>query len=680
MGDGPRFAVLGPVRGWRGDAELDLGAPQQRAMLAFLLLQEGRAVAAQTIMAALWGERPPGRALGAVRAHASRLRSAIERDRTRPGVLLSAGDGYQLLLPDGALDATRFRSELASAESARASGDLHAARHHVAEALALWTGPPLEEVPGPFAHAQRARLAEWRLAALQTRFELDLELGLHEEAVAELAALAAEHPLREGFQRLLMLALHRSGRHAEAIEVFDRSRSLLDAELGLDPSPELLDLRRRIAAAALAPGEGGGALREVSGAGVAQLPTDLIDFSGREAEVAELVRVLSSGAAVAAVHGPVGVGKSALALRVAHQVRDSYPDGQLYADLRRGDPDAILLDFLRTLGVPADGVPARSGRVALFRSALRGRRMLLVLDNAPDAESLRPLLPVGGCSALVTCPARPDVPHAIEPDVPHTVEPDVPHTVEPDVPHTVEPDVPHTVEPDVPHTVEPDVPHTVEPDVPHTVEPDVPHTVEPDVPHTVEPDVPHTVEPDVPHTVEPDVPHAVEADVRHTVELSEFSEREAVALFGRIAGPERVQDEPDAVAEALALCGRLPLAVRILAARLASRPGWTVGSLVRRLADERRRLAELKVGTLDVEASFARARARLDASQDRAFRLLAEATGAFTLDAAAELLGVPPDEARAVLDALRDLGLLTSPSSEHYRYPDLLRLYARQLP
>ncbi|MFC5183036.1 AfsR/SARP family transcriptional regulator [Actinomadura harenae] len=566
MGDGPRFAVLGPVRGWRGDAELDLGAPQQRAMLAFLLLQEGRAAAAQTLVEALWGERPPERARAALRTYASRLRSAVEPDRARPSVLLTAGDGYRLVLPDGHLDATLFRTRLAAAERARASGAPAAARRLVAEALELWTGDPLDDLPGPYARAQRARLAEWRLAASQTRFELDLALGLHEEAVAGLAALVAEHPLREAFQRLLMLALHRSGRRAEAIEVFERSRSLLDAELGLGPDPGLVELRRVIAAG------------PPRGSAVAQLPTDLIDFTGREEQAGELARLLSGGASAVAVCGPVGVGTSALAVHVAHLVRDVYPDGQLYADLRRDEPGAVLLDFLRTLGVPAGGVSDRCELAARVRSALRGRRMLLVLDNAPDARSLRPLLPGGGCAVLVTGRVRPE-----------------------------------------------------------------------------------------------GVPHAVE--------LAEFSEDEAVAFFGRVAGRDRVAREPDAVAEAVALCGRLPLALRILAARLASRPGWTAGSLVRRLADERRRLAELKVGTLGVEAAFAREHARLDDGRARALALLARSGGvAFSLDQAAELLGRPPEEVADVLSGLVGSGLMVSPSPGRFRYPDLVHLFARHLP
>ncbi|MEV4258810.1 BTAD domain-containing putative transcriptional regulator [Spirillospora sp. NPDC049652] len=572
MGDGPRFAVLGPVRGWRADAELDLGAPQQRAMLAFLLLQEGRAAAAQTIVEALWGERPPDRARGAIRTYASRLRSAVESDRTRPEVLVTAGDGYRLVLPGGALDATLFRAGLAAADRARASGDLAAARRLVVDALALWTGDPLDGLPGPFARAQRARFTEWRLVASQTRFELDLALGRHEEAVAELAVLAAGHPLREAFQRLLMLALHRSGRRAEAIEVFERSRSLLDAELGLDPDPDLVELRRVIAEGR-AP-----TATSASASAAAQLPTDLIDFTGRDEQVSALVRVLSAGPAVAVVHGPVGVGKSALAVHVAHLVRDAYPDGQLYADLRRSDPDALLLDFLRTLGVATGAVPGPSERTALLRSVLNGRRMLVVLDNAPDARTVHSLLPGGECSVLVTCRGRP-------------------------------------------------------------------------------------------------------ACVPDAVELTEFSEREAAALFARVAGPERVAADPDAVAEAVALCGRLPLAVRIIAARLASRPGWTAGSLARRLADERRRLAELKVGTLDAEAVFAREHARLDADQAAAFRLLARVLPpSFSAEAAAEALERPRAEAEAVLSALAGSGLLASPEPGRFRYPDLLHLYARRLP
>ncbi|RFU38906.1 AfsR family transcriptional regulator, partial [Actinomadura logoneensis] len=495
---------------------------------------------------------------------------------------------------------------------------LAASRRLVADALALWAGDPLDGLPGPFARGQRARLAEWRLVASQTRFELDLALGRHEDAVPELAALAAAHPLREGFQRLLMLALHRSGRRAEAIEVFERSRSLLDAELGLDPSPGLVELRRAIAAgrptvsagpsamsaerpaaptghpavptghpagsagrSAGSAGRSAGSARRSAGSAAAQLPTDLIDFTGRDEQVARLVRALSAGPAHAVVGGPVGVGKSALAVHVAHLVRDAYPDGQLYADLRRDDPDTLLLDFLRTLGAEAGGVPDRAERAersALLRSALRGRRMLIVLDNARDPGAVHALLPGGDCSVLVTCGGRP-----------------------------------------------------------------------------------------------PCVPDAVE--------LAEFSAREAEALFARVAGPDRAAREPDAVAEAVALCGRLPLAVRIAAARLASRPGWTARSLVRRLADERRRLAELKVGTLDAEAVFARECDRLGAEQGRACQVLARSGPAsFSVEEAAAVLDRPRAETEAALAALTASGLLASPSPDLFRYPDLLRLYARGLP
>ncbi|MDG4862252.1 AfsR/SARP family transcriptional regulator, partial [Streptomyces sp. T-3] len=228
--EGPplRFSVLGPVRAWRGGEPLSTGSPQQRALLAALLLRDGRTATASELIDAIWGEEPPSQALAAVRTYASRLRKALD-----PGVLASESGGYAIKLPSDALDLSVAEELWADAEKARSAGDLCQARTLLKKALGLWDGEPLANVPGPYADNQRTRLDEWRLQIVETRLDMDLEQGCHAEAVSELTALTAAHPLRERLRELLMLALYRSGRQAEALAVYADTRRLLADELGV---------------------------------------------------------------------------------------------------------------------------------------------------------------------------------------------------------------------------------------------------------------------------------------------------------------------------------------------------------------------------------------------------------------------------------------------------------------
>jgi len=234
--------VLGPVRARRGTEQLSTGSPQQRALLAALLLREGRTATAGELIDALWGEEPPSQALAALRTYASRLRKVLD-----PGVLVSESGGYAVRgLAEGALDLAVAQDLAAEAEKARGAGDLCHAREVLDRALHLWDGETLAGVPGPYAEAQRVRLEEWRLQLLESRLDMDLEQGCHAEAVAELTALTAAHPLRERLRELLMLALYRSGRQAEALAVYADTRRLLADELGVDPRAGLRELQQRI--------------------------------------------------------------------------------------------------------------------------------------------------------------------------------------------------------------------------------------------------------------------------------------------------------------------------------------------------------------------------------------------------------------------------------------------------
>ncbi|MFE2312180.1 BTAD domain-containing putative transcriptional regulator [Streptomyces sp. NPDC059441] len=587
-----RFSVLGPVRAWRGEDSLPTGSPQQRALLAALLLREGRTATSGELIDALWGEESPPQALAAVRTYASRLRKALD-----PGVLISESGGYAIRLAggDGTLDLAEAQELAADAEKAKHSGDLCSARDLLNRALGLWDGEPLASVPGPYAETQRTRLEEWRLQLLETRLDMDLEQGCHAEAVSELTALTAAHPLRERLRELLMLALYRSGRQAEALAVYADTRRLLADELGVDPRPGLKELQQRILQADPGLAEPSAPAAEPTAAPVrpAQLPATVTDFTGRASFVQELSDVLASASsaegegqvmAVSALAGIGGVGKTTLAVHVAHQARSAFPDGQLYVDLqgagqRAAEPETVLGAFLRALGTADSSIPdSLEERSALYRSVLDGRRVLVLLDNARDAAQVRPLLPgTEGCAALVTSRVR-----------------------------------------------------------------------------------------------------MVDLAGAHLVDLDVMSPEEALQLFTKIVGEERVGSEREAALDVVAACGFLPLAIRIAASRLAARRTWTVSVLAAKLGDERRRLDELQAGDLAVKATFELGYGQLEPAQARAFRLLGLADGPdISLAAAAAVLDLPIDDTEDLLESLVDTSLLESAAPGRYRYHDLVRLYAR---
>ncbi|HEY2576725.1 MAG TPA: BTAD domain-containing putative transcriptional regulator [Streptosporangiaceae bacterium] len=419
-----RFAVLGPVRAHRGDTELDLGSPQQRAVLAVLLLAEGKHVALGALIDALWGDEPPRAASGTVRTYVSRLRRCL-RD-TEHDVIESAGDGYVLRLEPAELDLNGFLRLTSDARTARNAGAADQAALLFEAALAKWQGVPLAGIPGEYAASQRVRLAEFQLAALGERLALNIELGAHVAAAAELQALLAAHPMRERLAELLMLALYRSGRQADALTVYGQSRRLLRDELGIDPGPAMQEMHQRIlqmdtslipAPTPPPPPASPQAPLPAPLVRPAQLPADLPAFTGRCAELAQLNASLDDGkprsAAVLihAIDGTAGIGKSALAVHWAHLVADRFPDGQLYVNLRGFDPSGsvttpgeALHGFLDALAIAPqripDDLPSRAG---LYRSLLHDHRVLIVLDNARDAGQIRPLLPGSpGCLVIAT--------------------------------------------------------------------------------------------------------------------------------------------------------------------------------------------------------------------------------------------------------------------------------------
>ncbi|MGD0698807.1 MAG: BTAD domain-containing putative transcriptional regulator [Trebonia sp.] len=420
---------------WRDGREHAAGQPRQLAVLGMLATRANRVVSRGELVDAVWGDEPPASAEGGIYTYVSGLRRVLEPERPRrepdqarrapSRVLISGGGGYQLRLASGAFDAEHFERCLGAARALRRAGDPAGAARTVDEALALWRGLPYAGVPGPFAEAERRRLTELRTTAVEERSDLLLAQGQAAAAVPELTALAAANPLRERATGLLMIALYRCGRQAEALHVFAETRRRLAEELGVDPGSELARIHHQLLAmdpvldgpaekASIVPAQPAPALlasEPLAAACPAQLPPEAAGFAGRAAELGWLHRLLPLAGPVALITGTAGVGKTTLAIRFARQAASRFPDGQLYVNLRGFDPASApvppgtaLLGFFDALGVQPRHVPAGlDAQSALLRTLLDGKRVLLLLDNAHDADQVRPMLPGSpGCLVLVT--------------------------------------------------------------------------------------------------------------------------------------------------------------------------------------------------------------------------------------------------------------------------------------
>ncbi|MFE3225948.1 BTAD domain-containing putative transcriptional regulator [Nocardia sp. NPDC059228] len=575
-----QLAVLGPVELRADGVPIPPMPPKQQAALAMLACARGRTVSVEELVDGIWGAERPSSAVGALRNYAWALRKHLA---VQQSVLLSSeARGYRL---DGPLllDVDRIDRLRGEAAEARAAGCLETADVALRDALGAWRGDPLTGVPGPWAAAERARLRRLHRVLTEDLLELTVQRGDFSHAMAELAALITGDPHSERLRGLMMTALYRAGRRTEALEEYQRIRRLLVAEQGIEPGPALAELHRQILADELPTVAAETAPIAVVAPRPAQLPPDTADFTGRHDLVRELCAVLGATRPIVAVSGMGGVGKTALALHVAHRIRDLYPDGQLYVDLfgagaTPAEPEHVLGAFLRALGVAQKEIPVGvAERAALFRSASSGRRLLVVLDNACDAAQVAPLLPGdSGCAVLVTARR--------------------------------------------------------------------------------------------PLTALPGVRSAA---------LTVLEPEEAVTLFTRIVGAARVAAEPEAVRRIVELCGLLPMAVRIVAARVAARPQWTVVSEADRLAAERHDLDRFRAGDLALTAAFRAGYEQLPPDTARAFRLLAVADlPELSLAATAAVLDTVESVAEDLCEELVDRGMLESVGRGRYHYHDLMRLFA----
>jgi len=643
-----RVGVLGPVGAWYGDQELSVGQPRQQAVLGILAMRANRVISRGELVDAVWGQDPPASAEGGIYTYVAGLRRVIEPNRSLRGpgrVLVSSGAGYVLHLVPGQPDAVAFEQDLGRARQLRKTGDLAGAVNALNAALSLWRGIAFAGVPGPFAETERIRLGELRSAAAEEQADVLLSLGRHEEVVPDLTAMVTDHPLRERMRGLLMIALYRCGRQAEALRVFAAGRQVLAEELGIDPGADLSRIHQQVLtmdpALNLAAGEpalvtgtgtdpatprtvlpgpdddsdgdgpDGSAFRaghrrpQAEGSVLpvpAQLPLDAPGFSGRREELAILQAMVPAAspdggagesAPIAVISGAAGTGKTALAVRFGRQVAEHFADGQLYVNLRGLDPSRRAMEpwevlgfFLDSLGVARYRIPPDTeGRAALYRSALAGRRMLIICDNARNVAQVRPLLP-GAPGSLVLVTSRNELTGLV----------------------------------------------------------------------------------------------AAEGAVPLTLDV--LGDAEAQQMLARRLGRDRAAAEPAATAEIVRLCARLPLALGIAAGRAAARPKRPLAELAAELSDARNRLDALRADEAedpasDVRAVFSWSYAQLPEPAARMFRLLGTHPGPdISLAAAASLAGISRPAAG---DALREL-TRTHMAAEHlpgrFSFHDLLRAYA----
>jgi len=570
--------LLGRVEADQNGRPLSLGRRRERLLLGILLLAPGAVVPVDRLTELLWDDNPPGNARAQLNTHVSRLRGVLDPDHDGSlGLRLTSKQGGIVAETDPDLvDAHRFRRLVEAAlvrpaPSARADG--------LGEALALWRGPLLADVADDRLRQRvGASLIELRMIALEKWAEAELAAGRAETLVGELSRLTGEHPLHEPFALLLMQTLSRLGRPGDALQAFETIRRHLAEELGADPGAELRSLHVSVLRGEASPAPG----RD-------DLPPDIADFTARSAEIERLATVDSAPAVrLVAIEGMAGVGKTALAVHVAHRLAEHYPDARLFLNLHGhtegaepAGPAAALESLLRAWGVPAETIPAGlDERASRWRAELAGRRVLVVLDDAASAAQIRPLLPgTAGSLVLITCRNSLTDLEAVDP-----------------------------------------------------------------------------------------------------LTLDVLPGPEAVRLLGRVAGRNRTESDPAAAAEVARLCGHLPLAVRIAAARLRSRPAWTVTDLARRLGDEQHRLAELSVGDRSVTGAFMLSYHHLSDAQRRVFRLLGLHPGTdLALAAAAALTGEPVLATERDLDALVDAHMVQQQAGGRYRLHDLLRELARDL-
>ncbi|HET6293510.1 MAG TPA: BTAD domain-containing putative transcriptional regulator [Kribbella sp.] len=574
-----RIGILGPIEVWHGDVPVPVNSGPQRTLLARLALGAGTTVSQDELIDLLWPRGVPRNAVNLLHTRVARLRRLLESGGSTNQLVGGGSTGYRLAVSTGNLDLLTFRDLTTQA----AGADPEAALAKLSDAVALWRGDT--DVEPMATNPLYIAVSNEYTAAVRAFAKLARALGEPERALKPLRELTTRHELDEPLHVELIQTLATADRQAEALAVYDRIRSALAGQLGVDPGERLravhLEVLRR---------QSGSPAQPVDRAVIQQAPSAPPDFVGRADELATICAALGPPGApssrVVLINGIAGVGKTALALTAAHRLRAEYPDGQLYADLRGSDattpaPIQVLGRFLRALGVPSRLIGTdETEAAALLRSELADRRMLVLLDNAQDTAQVRGLLPGAGRSDVIVTSRR-------------------------------------------------------------------------------------------------RLPELATAGV---VDLEPLRREEAILLIASTARTPRLDADPQGVSALAEACGRLPLALRIASARLATRPEWTAADLARRLDDGNRRLTELSLGESSVLSSFQLSYADLSSPAQRAFRLCSLHPGDdFSADSTGVLLGMPTTEADRVLEDLLEANMLLQLAKNRYRFHDLLGLYARRL-
>lgn len=595
------FRLLGPLEVFTGGKVVRIRSARQRTVLAMVLLDANRVVQLDRIVGAIWEDHPPVTARGQVQTCVSALRELLRTAGPDVSIVTSAA-GYGIRLAETELDVAVFRRLTATGLAAAGEGRTEEAVRDLRSALALWRGPAAADVESTMVQAVAGRLSEDRLTVLEKCAELELGLGRHCDLVGELAELVNQHPFRERVRALHMLALYRSGRQGEALDSFVTARQFLVDELGIEPGRELAALHTAILSGDPSLELAAGSRRQAqwSGHGATvtpkQLPAAIADFTGREEIVDELTQSLRPPGEgrrgyvpVLVLAGKGGVGKTTLALHVAHAAGHHFPDGHLFGQLREGDggtvsPHELLGRFLCALGMPAVSLPSSTTeRAATYRSLLADRRVLIVLDDMNDAGQVVPLIPGGtGCAVIVTCRSY----------------------------------------------------------------------------------------------------MSGLAGARY-FRLGDLDEDASVELIERIVGAERLSVQGVQVRALVRLCGCLPLALRIIAAKLVERPHWTIGQMVSRISDEGKRLDELVLADAGIRATLQVSYRGLGSQARSLFARLGLVDAAdFAAWVAAPLLDMDAEAASDLLDTLVRAHLvevrLDESGRPRFRMHELIRIYARE--
>ncbi|WP_344526421.1 AfsR/SARP family transcriptional regulator [Streptomyces albiaxialis] len=663
--------MLGRVRAWCGGRELDLGSPQQRVVLAVLLLRRGRPVSVGELVDAVWGEEPPAAAVSVLRTYVSRLRKVL---RSGPGgsggsgqVLVSVADGYLARVPDGAVDVGVFERRVTEGRRLRGAGELSGAAEALRGALGVWEGVPLAGLSGSFVEVERDRLGEVRLGAWEVCAECEVELGRHGEVVAGLVGLLGEHPLREGLCRLLMLALYRSGRQAEALEAYRGMRARLVGELGVEPGVALRELHERILAAdpaldlphqerpampgAPAPGSAPG---PVPGSAAGPVPDSVPGSPAGSAP----------GSAAGAVPGSVpGTGPEA--------AQDSVP-GAVPGPV--ADSTAVR-QVARPAQLPAD-LPAFTGR----EDELRQVQALM-----PDAGAPSSIMVIGGMGGIGKTALAVHWAHRIAHLYPdgqlyinlrgfdptgETVPQAEAVRIFLDALGVPPEGIPDTLE------AQSALFRSLLARRRMLLVLDNARDTE-----QVRPLLPGSADCLVIVTSRSQLTGLIANEGAQPVALSPLTPQEAYGFLERRIGAAWTRAEPWVTDEIIECCGRLPLALAVVAARAATNPTFSLDTVAGELRESRGNLDALTGGdpTTDVRTVFSWSYEALSAPASRLFRLLGLHSGPdISAHAAAALAGVAPREARTLLAEITRAHLVDEHAPGRYALHDLLRVYAAE--